>query len=128
MASGLPQAEVDAIKVALQEALDALEANDVEAWLSYWTEDAVLMPPGVPACRGHAQLKEYRERIGGKKYTLSDIRIDGRDDLVAITTAIAMPLGGDTVAGKQILVMNKVAGRWLLAAACFNMDVPGKVL
>ena len=127
MANGLPQADVEAIKVALQEGLDALESNDVEAWLAYWTEDAILMPTGVPAHQGHAQLREYHGHIGGKKYVLSDIRIDGRDDLAVVTTAVAIPLGGDTVGGKQILVLNKIAGRWLLAAVCFNMDVPGEM-
>ena len=128
MANGLPQAEVDAIKVALQKALDAFDANDIETWLSHLTEDAVLMPPGVPACQGREQLKAYRESIESKKYTLSDIHIDGRDDLAVLTTAMGFPFGSDTVNGKQIMMYKKIAGKWLLAAACFNMDVPGKVL
>lgn len=35
------------------------EGHDVERILSYWTDDAVLLPPGLPAVIGKAAWREY---------------------------------------------------------------------
>jgi ketosteroid isomerase-like protein len=37
----------------------ASEGRDVEAILSYWTDDAVVLPPGLPAVTGKTGLREY---------------------------------------------------------------------
>jgi len=37
----------------------AAEGRDVEAILSYWTDDAVVLPPGLPAVTGKTALREY---------------------------------------------------------------------
>ena len=39
----------------------AFEGREVERILSYWTEDAVVMPPGLPAVVGKAALRQYVE-------------------------------------------------------------------
>ena len=125
MANGLPQADVEAINAMLAHGLKALETGDIEAWLACWTEDAVVLPPGMPAYRGKEQLKEYRKRVGGRKYELFDIKYDGYDDLAVLTTGLTIPRADDTVNGKQILMLKKIDGQWLIAAVCLNLDVPG---
>lgn len=35
------------------------EGRDVDAILSYWTDDAVVMPPGLPTVTGKAGLRSY---------------------------------------------------------------------
>jgi ketosteroid isomerase-like protein len=37
----------------------ALEGRDIEHILSYWTDDAVVMQPGLPAVVGKAALRQY---------------------------------------------------------------------
>ncbi len=37
----------------------ASEGRDVEAILSYWTDDAVVLPPGLSAVIGKTALREY---------------------------------------------------------------------
>ena len=37
----------------------AFEGRDVERMLSYFSDDAVMMPPGMPAVIGKAALREY---------------------------------------------------------------------
>jgi ketosteroid isomerase-like protein len=37
----------------------ASEGRDIERILSYWTEDAVVLPPGLPAVIGKAALRQY---------------------------------------------------------------------
>ena len=46
--------DVDAIKKAGSEWDKASEAKSVEGWLSYYTEDAIMMPPGGPVCKDKA--------------------------------------------------------------------------
>jgi ketosteroid isomerase-like protein len=36
----------------------ASEGRDVERILSFWTEDAVVLPPGLPAVAGKAALRQ----------------------------------------------------------------------
>jgi len=40
----------------------ASEGREVERILSYWTEDAVVLPPGLPAIVGKAGLRQYVEQ------------------------------------------------------------------
>ena len=37
----------------------ASEGQDVERILSYWTDDAIVLPPGMPAVEGKAALRDY---------------------------------------------------------------------
>lgn len=39
----------------------ASEGREVERILSYWTDDAVVMPPGLPSVVGKAALRQYVE-------------------------------------------------------------------
>jgi ketosteroid isomerase-like protein len=39
----------------------AFEGQDVERILSYWTDDAIVMPPGFPSVVGKDALREYVE-------------------------------------------------------------------
>lgn len=40
-------------------AVAASEGRDLERVLSYWTDDAIVLPPGLPAVIGKAALREY---------------------------------------------------------------------
>jgi ketosteroid isomerase-like protein len=40
-------------------AMTASEGRDLERILSYWTDDAIVMPPGLPAVIGKTALREY---------------------------------------------------------------------
>jgi ketosteroid isomerase-like protein len=35
------------------------EGRDIERILSYWTDDAIVLPPGMPAVIGKAALRQY---------------------------------------------------------------------
>lgn len=36
----------------------------LEEWIDVWAEDAVMMPPGLPAVRGRAAIRQYVEAAG----------------------------------------------------------------
>jgi len=40
-------------------AIAASEGRDLERVLSFWTDDAIVIPPGLPAVIGKAALREY---------------------------------------------------------------------
>jgi ketosteroid isomerase-like protein len=42
-----------------QWATAASEGRDIERILSYWTDDAIVLPPGMPAVIGKAALRQY---------------------------------------------------------------------
>ena len=33
----------------------------MDEWIDFWAEDAVMMPPGLPAVRGKAAIRQYVE-------------------------------------------------------------------
>jgi ketosteroid isomerase-like protein len=39
----------------------ASEGRDVDSIVSYWTDDAVMFPPDLPAVTGRIALREYVE-------------------------------------------------------------------
>ena len=39
----------------------AAAGRDIEGMLSYWTEDAIVIPPGLPAVVGKSALRQYVE-------------------------------------------------------------------
>ena len=41
--------------------LAASEGRDIERILSFWTDDAVVLPPDLPAIIGKAALRQYVE-------------------------------------------------------------------
>ena len=60
------KSDIDAEKARLlrrdaEWALAALEGRDVERILSFWTDDAVVLPPDLPSIIGKAALRQYVE-------------------------------------------------------------------
>ena len=43
---------------------DAVASGDMEAVLSYWADDAVMMAPGQPPIRGKAAIRDYLMATG----------------------------------------------------------------
>ena len=128
MANKLSAADVAAVQEVVEANLRFIESGDVKQWLQCWTEDAVSMPPGTPIIKGHAQLEAYSQKWLKQRIVMSDVQIDGRDDLAVLTAHLTLPgagAGGGTLEGKH---MHKVAkqpdGTWRIEAAIFNWDVP----
>ena len=60
------KSDIDAEKARLfrrdaEWVLAASEGRDIERILSFWTDDAVVLPPGLPAIIGKAALRQYVE-------------------------------------------------------------------
>ena len=39
-------------------------STPLDEWINFWADDAVMMPPGLPAVRGKAAIRQYVEAAG----------------------------------------------------------------
>jgi uncharacterized protein (TIGR02246 family) len=129
-------ADVAAIHAVDQAWLKAYTAGDADAVSKLYDEQAVLLPPGHPAVKGRAAIKDFFTRDiaetakAGVAMTFGDKPDGGANgDLGwASGTFIAKDKGGKTVAsGKYMSVSRKVNGKWLYWRDTWNSsDAPPK--
>lgn len=108
----------------------ASRGADVETIVSYWTDDAIVLPPGQPAITGKAALREY---------VLNSLRTPGFNITWRATDAVLSPDGnlaylmGDnritlqgptgkpmTILGRAVTVWRKEGGQWRCAVDIWN--------
>ena len=56
-----PVAEADAVMRTSREWSQVAASGDLEATLTYWAEDAVMMAPGQPPIRGRSAIRAFLE-------------------------------------------------------------------
>ena len=109
----------------------ASEGRDIERIVSFWTDDAVVLAPGLPPVIGKTALREYVEgslRIPGFKITwvstAVNISPDGKLAYLFSDNAVTMP-GPDgqstTTAGRAVTIWRKEAdGEWRCVVDIWN--------
>ena len=111
----------------------ASEGLDVERILSYWTDDAVVMAPGLPQVSGKAALREYVQgsmRIPGFKITWESkdamLSPDGQlgyifsRNTVTLNAADGTPV---TSNGRAVTIWRREAdGEWRCAVDIWNAE------
>ena len=112
----------------------AASAKDVDKTVSYYTDDAVLMPPNAPIAAGAAIRDFWKTMItspgfgGGWKATKAEVARSG--DLGYVTGTYELTAndpGGKplTDRGKFVEIWKKQAdGKWKAVADIFNSDLP----
>lgn len=109
----------------------ASEGRDIEAILSYWTDDAIVIPPDLPQVVGKAALREYVEgsfRIPGFNITWSSKDVEFSADLSLAymfsdnTVTMDGPDGARiTIPGRAVTVWRKEPdGEWRCAVDIWN--------
>lgn len=105
--------------------------RDVEAILSYWTDDAVVLPPGFPAVIGKTALREYileSFQIPGFSITWSSSDVafspDGNLAYIFSENSVAMN-GADgepaTMAGRAVTIWRREPDcEWRCAVDIWN--------
>jgi ketosteroid isomerase-like protein len=109
----------------------ASEGRDIERIVSFWTDEAVVLAPGLPPVVGKAALREYVEgslRIPGFKInwvsTAVNISPDGKLAYLFGDNAVTMP-GPEgkpmTTAGRAVTIWRKEHdGEWRCAVDIWN--------
>jgi ketosteroid isomerase-like protein len=109
----------------------ASAGRDVEAILSYWTDDAVVMPPGFPAVIGKAALREYilgSLKIPGFNITWSsnDVTFSPDGNLAYMFSENSVTMNGAdgrpaTTAGRAVTIWRRERdGEWRCAVDIWN--------
>jgi len=111
----------------------ASEGRDVERILSYWTEDAVVLPPGLPSVVGKAALRQYVEgsmQIPGFKITWESDDVtfspDGQLAYMFSRNAVTVnaPDGAPiTSEGRAVTIWRRESdGEWRCAVDIWNAE------
>jgi ketosteroid isomerase-like protein len=93
----------------------ASEGSDVERILSYWTDDAVVLPPRLPGIIGKAALRQYVEnslQIPGFKisWTSTDATVSADGELAYVFSRNAVTFNGAD--GKPITTKGRAVTIW----------------
>lgn len=132
-----PAAEAAALLQRDAEWANAASAGkDVDRIVSYWSEDAVVLPPGQPALRGKAAIRAYVAQsleIPGFRihWKSSNVRFSPDGNLAYMDGAneVTVP-GADgkpvTHSGRGITVWRRDAdGQWRCVVDIWNDPPPG---
>ena len=113
----------------------ALEGHDIERILSYWTDDAVVLAPGLPRVSGKAALREYVQgsmRIPGFAITWEskDAVLSPDGQLAYLFSRNAVTLNGAdgtpmTTYGRAVTIWRRESdGEWRCAVDIWNVKSP----
>jgi uncharacterized protein (TIGR02246 family) len=98
---------------------NAYNAGDVEKLAAFYSEDADYVSPHVPGLMIHGReaiKQNFQRGIAGGGHVDSIVvqRSYYSSDLAYIVCAYQATNSGVTVHGKNVLVMKKIGGRWLI--------------
>ncbi len=111
----------------------ASEGRDIERIISYWTDDAVVVPPGLPVVAGKAALRRYVEgsmQIPGFRitWTSTDVTISPDGQLAYMFSENAVTMNGadgvpTTTKGRTVTIWRREAdSEWRCAVDIWNAE------
>ncbi|MCP4382841.1 MAG: hypothetical protein GY798_15710 [Hyphomicrobiales bacterium] len=119
----LSDADIAAIKEVVKIWSDSAGSGAYKKWLSYFTEDAVLMPPGHASIKGKAAISDFVQKDVGPltNFTLTNWQFDGACGVGIVSS--------DFVAGalkdKHVVVLHRQSdGSWLINRVIYNTNAP----
>ncbi len=114
-------------------AATASEGRDIERILSYWTDDAVVLPPGLPAVVGKAALRQYVQgsmQIPGFRitWTSQDVTFSPDGNLAYMLSRNAVTMNTQdgvptTTEGRAVTIWRREPdGEWRCAVDIWNAE------
>jgi ketosteroid isomerase-like protein len=111
----------------------AYEGRDIERILSYWTEDAIVLPPGLQSVVGKAALRQYVEgsmRIPGFRitWTSKDVTFSPDGNLAYMFSRNAVTMNSpdgtpNTTEGRAVTIWRRESdGEWRCAVDIWNAE------
>ena len=131
-------ADVQSIRELEQRAREAAEAKDLDEYVSFYADDAVLFWPGAPMVRGRAAIREFMQAfLSMPGFSLSfetaGVEVSRARDLAYSYGTNRVTLVGPTGErmndrGKYLTVYRKGPdGTWKVVADIGNSDLPAPV-
>ena len=125
--------DVDKSIRAMAETFEAgVKAGNVDQVISIYADDAVLMPPNMPAMQGRDAVKQFWTGMFALGKAEIDIMIDdisvsgdmaaerGRWALVVTPEGASSPVKDN---GKYLIVWKNVGGKWRAVSDIWNSDL-----
>jgi ketosteroid isomerase-like protein len=109
----------------------ASEGSDVELILSYWTDDTIVLPPGLPAIIGKAALRRYVEdslQIPGFKISWTSTDATVSADLAYVFSRNVVTFNGPdgklvTTEGRAVTIWRREPDRkWRCVVDIWNAE------
>ena len=110
----------------------ASEGRDVERILSYWTDDAIVLPPGLPAVVGKVALRRYVEgsmQIPGFRISWASTDVtfspDGNLAYMHSSNTVAMDDSDGTLTttkGPRSRSATRICSEWRCAVDIWNAE------
>lgn len=130
------ETDIVAIENLMNQYGAALNAGDLELWISLWAENGIQMPPNAPAVIGKEQIRAKFESIFpvfifNMIVTTKEVRTAG--DLAfargTYTLSLTPREEGEiiNIDGKYLSILERQAdGSWKFSRDCFNNNAPPK--
>jgi uncharacterized protein (TIGR02246 family) len=119
-------------KAAIQQLNDrlaeAFNTGDAAGVAAMYTQDAVVLPPGMEMIRGRDDIQAMwqgaAEQMGDLKLTTTDVKPLGDSAVREIGTATAKTDGGQPqdIAIKYVVIWEKVGDEWKIATDIWNTN------
>lgn len=128
------KADVQAIVDLEQKVFDAQIAGDLEAWLSFFAEDAIVMAPHLPALRNKLAIRQWN----APNFEQFDLHEESDEREVEVagdwayirahwTWTLTPKSGGEAVkdTGNSIWILRRQPdGSWKIARGIYNSENP----
>ena len=121
-------AEKEAIKQLLIDTFEAENERDLEKYVSFFHEDLISLPPGMPTVYGkqfvHDSVKEALKTMVHSEHELLHVEVSDSCDMGYVVATYRMvfdgPDGQFEDAGKFLSTFKKLDGEWKFAVQCWN--------
>lgn len=122
-----------AIKAGTEAWFKAYNAGNVDAIVALYAEDAIVMPPGVAALKGHTALRQFLTAdIGATKAAGVTLENGKTREAGAAgdlgwdsgTWVVRDKAGAVVDSGSYLAVWRKIGGKWLYIRDTWNSDRP----
>jgi uncharacterized protein (TIGR02246 family) len=129
-------AESDSARASIEQNMQAfarhVNAGHADSLAALYADDAVLMPPNMPAATGRAAIQEAFAGMmqGGAttiRFAVQSVSANGPLAVERGTYSYTMtPAGGGPAmadSGKYLVHWHRIAGRWMIVEDAWNSDV-----
>lgn len=128
---GFAQTTQERIEQGTAAFVDAFNAGDAKAAAEFYTDDAIILPPGGVPIEGAEAIVAYFQEVmdvGVKELELESVEVVEAGDLAINvgTVASTQPDGSRDIGKVMAVLQHGDDGRWRVHRVMWNTDLPAK--